>query len=166
MAGRREQQADERQGGDVEERYRHVRHHPVFGRRGSGGQWAGAGAPGRGAGSGPRHLRPVAPLVPVRPVQPERPPTAGHGVVRIEIGTTCAPGRGATRPVVAPSVTTHRRVVVPTRARFAVRRAMAGLLLVVLVALGVVVLGLVADAVSAARQPAVPESTDHGPGSR
>ncbi len=198
---------------DVEDRYRHVRHHPVFGgERVAGEAETGAAPAGRGgrrAGSGPRPVRPSGGAAPARPAQPERPggvrsPQAAgswRGAAPVAAGEGSAPvrvlHRGAERwcgpgaagagaaapagdlaepvrwraarlpgrlwrmPAGAPAVRGRRAAARrPTAGRLAVRRAAAGVVLVLVVgvaaALAVTALGLLADAVSGARTPAAP----------
>ena len=99
---------------------------------------------------GPRPVRPATAPVGVRPAQAEWP--GGRGVSR-------RPGpRVLVRRAAAPA---------PAMAlRFRIRQALAAVVLVVAVAAVVVALGLVADAVSAARAPQSPRSStvQTGPG--
>jgi hypothetical protein len=166
----------EQQDGDVEDRYRHVRHHPVFGGRGP----AGEGMRPVRAGAGPRPSRPVSVPVSRRPVAPRRPEqaagarpalrvvppavpvtdacrrsgeTAGGVGYERDVHGADAPAAGRPAPRVLPRRTA---VAAPGRRRFLLRRIVAGAALVVVAALAVAGLGLLADAASAARQPAAP----------
>lgn len=159
----------EQQQGNVGDRYRHVRHHPVFGTGRRVVEGAGVGAVGRGGspgpgqvprrvGGGPGRVRPAVVPLPSRPGQPPRPGTEHAG----------APGAPRTLTVVrrTPVRTVagvagrragHRllerrpRPVAVGRRTLLLRRMVAGVGLVVVAALVVVSLGLVADAVAAAR---------------
>jgi hypothetical protein len=157
----------DQQNGDVEDRFRHVRHHPVFGGRGPAAE---ATRPVR-AGAGPRPSRPVAAQVSRRPVAPRRPeqPAGARPALRIvpspaeavgleRVGEDSGRGVAASaggRP--APRVLPRRvAVAAPSHGRFLLRRIVAGVVLVVVTALAVAGLGLLADAASAARQPTAP----------
>ena len=115
-----------------------------FGGFGASGERARAGQQAlRRRASGPRPVRPAVAPVGVRPAQAAWPEA-----------------RGASRRP-GPRVLA-RRAVAPAPAmalRFRIRRAVATVVLVVAVAAVVVALGLVADAVSAARTPEPPRSS-------
>lgn len=189
----------EQQDGNVGDRYRYVRHHPVFGvdRRavdGAGGRAAGrGGAAGsaqvaRRAGGGPGRVRPAVVPLPSRPAQPPRPgtDTAGADARRVSVGrvgpsafaeaaaawTVGTLGTGRTLSVVRPGpmrtaaagvghadtrLPVRRDPAAPSagpgRRTLLLRRAVAGVGLVVCAALVVLALGLLADGVTAARLP-------------
>lgn len=159
----------EQQQGNVGDRYRHVRHHPVFGTGRRVVEGAGVGAVGRGGGpgpgqvprrvgGGPGRVRPAVVPLPSRPGQPPRPGTE-HAGAPGSLRTLTVVRRTPVRTVagVAGRRAGHRllerrpRPVAVGRRTLLLRRMVAGVGLVVVAALVVVSLGLLADAVAAAR---------------